>query len=228
MQTLIVVLAHKAEESTFKRHLPLWQKHGLPIWIVTDETLDTDLPQFVFGPCDHQGTRQVVRFEKMIDLLLKPDRFDRFVLFEYDSFCVRPLSPLLEHWANPSMGLLPGAFVGNVGINYESGRFSSPVYFGFPWFMDKQVVLTLRRFLPLDVNFEGGFLDRMMGALIQKAEIPALPTNRLCYCPNTITKEMWPEVLQRIEKDRICLFHGVKEPDTLNFILAATHAWGIE
>lgn len=206
-------MGHGSAQATFDRHLPVWERLGLPIIVVCplDDPVNTGYQVVKIGSRQHHGAAAIDRFIKLIGVGV--DTGATFILFnEYDSLAYEipfhmKTTPGLHGWVwqdgDPRNG-----FVGRYFVHP-------------PLFMDNE---SARKVLSASVKLkslgsERGFWDRWIGMICEKGRIPMHTTEKHHFSRNTIEQGHIGLLKEALEKGATW-FHGVKTESVYNMIKA--------
>jgi hypothetical protein len=208
--TLVVIMAHGRASDTFNRHLPLWRAHGarLVVFSPTDDPLMAGDEKLVFGHREHHGHHAIDRFRYLLQFLAARKE-EWFMIYEYDSFCLRAEFPQVLYETDALWGNL---FTDD-GVQFKGDRFLHP-----PIFMSSGVVKAL---IEADGKWpeeqEDGFWDRWIGRLAQLDGIPCRGYGSLGVSFNTCEDAIIPNFVRAISMGAIML-HGIKSTAALKAV----------
>lgn len=226
--TLLVVMVHAEAQETFDRHLPLWEAHGCDIIVFCpfDAIVSTRLPVWAVGKRSHHGAEANRRFKELLRMLERTT-YDRFLICEYDAFCLSPKIPVFFQWSDqhsmPTKNFSRPYVCGNVfrddrpDRGFEGTTFiHPPLLFTHYGLQDINVQL---KHLP--DRCEGGFWDRMLGLACEEAGIEPLDFMKhgLGYAQNTIEQHQFGSAFEAAANGALFL-HGCKSPEALAVIEA--------
>lgn len=201
----ISILAHGKASDVFRRHIPLWKAHNsddILVFCPEDDRIEQSIspwPVSSFGKSEHNGREQWKRLRFWLQHLSLLD-FSHFLIYEYDSFCLKSAAP------SPS----PRGLIGNLALNLDPVRFISSRYALPPWLIDQASLRRMQEasdYWP-DI-FEEGEPDRYFSALADLAAVPILPHRPAGYAEGTIKPEHFPALKQAIQAGAT-MIHGVK------------------
>lgn len=208
-----IVMGHKDAQATFDRHMPIWEKNGYPIIVVTPENnpVSTNHALIRIGARQHHGREAIERFVRILQVGVEAGY--PFILFdEYDSFCLE----------------IPFRIMTEKGIHGWDWRDKDPAN-GFkgthfihpPLFMDIETAVqivqaseTLRH-----MGDERGFWDRWVGMICEKQGIPIHTTETFHFSRNTIEQGHMALLFDAL-KSGAKWFHGVKTEPVYNMIMS--------
>lgn len=160
-KNLIVIMAHsdqtappgvlKAQE-VFAQHQPLWEAMGQDILVASpeDKPLQSKYENLIWGKASHSGMKSYDRAKNLF-LSLLGRRYEYYLLFEYDAFCLDP---------NPT--LQPGLY-GTLEPNMEPHRFQADPYAVNPYSIDRATLKQLwQSILDHPTIMEAGLFDRLL------------------------------------------------------------------
>lgn len=209
---LLVVQAFQGQEDLVRRHLPLWQKHGLPIWLLSPIDSPLVVPgvdqNIHIGQNSFSGPRKANRLAATLQLLCV-SKYSHFVWFEPDSICLQAeIKP-----GNGLGGILHGSS--------EPTRFVSPHFLQTPLLFDRQSAVKMlaahRRYPMIQ---EEGHDDRFFSTLAYAGHVPMFNNAPGTFGYNTIAPEHYAAVREAISKG-VAWIHGIKDEATLNVVLEA-------
>lgn len=206
MRTHVSIMAHAEAKDTFLRHFPYWKMQTesldhIMAWMPEDGKFQIDgLTYQTVGKRQHHGPQALLRFRYMLEFLNGMD-YDRFLIYEYDSFS-------LEH-----VRIFPEEFAGNLFPEPNAGKsFLSPIYSHPPLVFSKvglKKVCAEFRQMP---EQESGFWDRWLGLAIHRAGLTtrSFMIDGTGFSLNTIHPDHYPQVHNAIMKGAVHI-HGVKD-----------------
>lgn len=213
MSVLITVMAHADAQATFDRHLPLWEHHGLDLMVMCpiDAMVRTDHTLLTTGNKSHHNAEAIRRFRSLLETLLETEH-DRFIIHEYDSFCLsKDIGERLD----------TTRVLGNAFPESDHSRFKGTVFFHPPLDICREALEDIvdagRHVSDLEAC---GFWDRWLG---QVCDVGSIPWSGWCehgFSKNTIEpSDIGAAVTAK--RNGATRFHGVKTRQVLEAILAA-------
>lgn len=212
MNTLIVIMAHRDIQPTFDRHLYEWEKHGhdIVVYCPKDSIVDTHHRIWAFGPRGHHGADANKRFKELI-YMLALTTYERFMICEYDSYCLSPVLPFFRVDA-----FHDALLCGNVFRDDRPDRgFIGTTFIHPPLILTKSALSILVPALKaLADECERGFWDRMLGLACEERGIPTLDFLRhgLGFSRNTIEAADIASMVAAVRKGAV-MIHGVKDQE---------------
>lgn len=218
MNILQVVMTHPEAMPIYMRHRPIWERMKLPILTYTTASHHPSrYPKEVlaFGSPCHNGPASLDRFRYLIHELsnrCKEQGHEYVLINEYDSFCLSPSIPTM---------LFGDCIWSNLHFEKPGTRFVSTHFLHPPLFMSAKILHLISGACDTYRDQEcGGFWDRMLGYLCEKAGIPMMPYGPLGYSTNTIHAANIPHAIGAALRGAL-FFHGVKTPEALAAIESA-------
>lgn len=205
MNTEIIIHAHGGAQAIFDRHVPLWKRHALPIRVICpeDDIAHHGFPGFNYGLAGPIGVNAYKRWIYTLTYMAS-QRNTRFILFEYDAFCLSAQIP-------EGMGVK-----GVMHQNVEGARFIAHQYPGFPMSIDSK---SAAKMLTVANEYwdmmEEGYIDRMYAALAMLAGVPVTQWTPRGICFNTISEADIPALKYAIGQGAV-MIHGVKSEVVFN------------
>jgi hypothetical protein len=219
MKTLVSVMVHKDAQTTFDRHFPLWRNlENTEILVVCPTNSPIILPErgkcrrLEVGHAEHSGKQSIVRVRTVLEHLAGQGEFERYVFFEYDSFCLGQLP-------EPRADIMAPVFRDN-GPNRG---FKGTIYLHPPiMFTAAGLSKVCEQIKKMSLAEEGGVWDRWLGWAIEQANIPFIDmlTSGEAYSSNTIEPHQF-EQLPKLIRNGAVFFHGVKTPECFKVIMEA-------
>lgn len=202
MSTLLVILAHSGAQDAIDRHFPFWERTCWDILGVGRENTTTAWPSgaFTFN-CGLEsyvnGDNHLRRFLDVLTHCLNYSH-SAFCLIEYDCLTF------------PPMALHPGGFT-SVLAGYRSPGFTAANYYHCPWWMDRptaQLIIQHGTRLLNERVIEHGFIDRWLGLLCERNDIPITPLN--AYTRNTLDYPRYITEAREAVRNGAQFIHGCK------------------
>lgn len=199
----VTIIAHGNGLAAFRRHKPLWAAHDAATLVVVpeDDPIDqseSPWPVIHVAKAQHNGPESKIRLQWILEYLASLE-LPRYVIYEYDSFC---LSPKIH---------LQRGFAGNVKANKYPERFLAPRYANPPWVLDYGSLVAMlkasRRWPDL---VEEGEADRYLSALAWLGNVPVLPHAPPGYSDGCIT-EYEITYLRKAIYGGSTMIHGIKQ-----------------
>lgn len=213
MKTLAVVMAHKAAQETFNRHFHLWRKlENTDLMVACPSDSKVILPErgkaiaYEVGKAEHTGRQSIVRMRTILEQM-NHTGYERYVFFEYDSFCLGQLpEPQADIMANCFFDHSPNR-------GFEGTMFCHPPLL----FTVKGLADLVQSIQTLPLTAEAGVWDRWLGWAMQRANLNVfdLIKNKLGTSRNTFHDNE----LEALKIDIIAgarLIHGIKSPEAFN------------
>jgi len=211
--TIHIIMAHGSAQETFQRHLPVWERNGLPITVVcpSDNPVQTNHALTKIGTRQHHGVAAIERFIKIIDLGVRSG-FPYILFDEYDSMAFE-----LPFHLKTTPGLHGFVWTdGNPANGFVGKHFIHP-----PLFMDNDTASgIIEAAIKLaSLGTEQGFWDRWIGMICEKGNIPFHTTEKHHFSRNTI-EQGHIGLLSEALTNGATWFHGVKSEPVFNMIKA--------
>lgn len=208
-------MAHAQAQATFDRHLPLWEAHGCPILVYcpANSQVQTRHPVLAYGKASHHDAEANRRF-KFLLRHLERSLYDKFVVFEYDSFCLTPQLPLNDP-----------AIAGNIfydGEHLKNG-FEGESFIHPPLMFEAFALQSLNEVLQeMPDTACRGFWDRLLGYATEKGSwwCRDFLADGIGFSRNTIETTDIPAVEKAVLAGAT-LIHGCKTEQCLKAILNA-------
>jgi len=219
-KTLVAVLAHQEYNDMVARHWPWYRKSGCDILGVGREDKPVTWP---VSPGDDGfvgsvglGESSRAYRDNHLDRLLRV--LELFVETEYSDCCIIEadaifLKPLPAHPGN--------CIVTTLGGYGGEGGFAPCRFWHTPWWMDKgtaqDVIEYGRRMLKMKI-FEGGFVDRWLGLMVELYQLPVTPA--LSFSVNTLDSEEYLTAARIAVIRGAYYVHGIKTEYQLKRVTA--------
>lgn len=209
-------MAHAEAKEAFERHWPLWKAQAekaedMLLWFPEDSKFHVDgISQIAVGKKQHHGEQAIRRFITIIQHLAGLE-YDRFLVYEYDSFSLKPFPPFAEDIAanvftdpNPANG------------------FHSHIYTHPPLAFSKAGIEKIAKQMRKTINLENGFWDRYLGLAItlSGATVHNLLATGTGFSRNTIERADEKSAYTAV-MERAIHFHGVKTKEVYQSIMRA-------
>jgi hypothetical protein len=219
METLLVILAYKDGEETFKRNLPYFERHKASILIVTNYDLKVIHPQLILGETmamgGHSGMGAYLRNKYLLEYLRDWTDFEQYVLMEYDAICTLKDFPKFGY-----------GYYGVIHCNFDCDRFSANQYAQNPNVLNRKALSDLADAFDLFPRIiEGGYMDRLFSGLARAANIPTLPFDPPGFGRNTITPE-FQDLAVRAIRNGARWIHGIKSKEQLDLVISTSRECG--
>lgn len=205
-------MCHREAQDIFDRHLYEWEKHGHDIvcFCPSDSVVQTGHRIWAFGSRSHHNAEANRRFKELI-YMMSVTHYERFVIFEGDSFCLSPVLPFFRVDAfNDAL------LCGNVFRDDRPDRgFMGTTFIHPPLILTKTALSVLVPALKaLADECERGFWDRMLGLACEERGIPTLDFLRhgLGFSRNTIEAADIASAVTAVRKGAV-MVHGVKDAE---------------
>ena len=202
MKATLAILAHESAQPTIDDFLPQWKKLdcNLVVFLPKGHKVEGFRQQFYQGENAYSGRKVFERFLQCCETL-NLMRSELYIIAEYDT--VNLSNDLPQHQS----GYITSNFILADGIKTSTGTQLCALS---PWVMD---YMMLKRFIEAgrkyiegdgDAPHMGGLLDRWIGSVIQRAELPHVtPFNMIGY--------PWhPGIEDRIKNVGATWVHGFK------------------
>lgn len=210
-QSLVIIMAHREAEATCRRHLPLWQSHNCDMifYCPLNSIVNVGYPVLAHGLASHHDTMANERFLKLLCLLEKTI-YNQFIIYEYDAMSLR---------SDLSSFRKPDVLYGNVfRDNRPEREFIGTTFVHPPLIFGRTA---LRRMLDVQISpsLEHGFWDRLLGLMIERAEIQTFDFLAAGhgFARNTIEPPEYATA-RNAARAGAYLFHGVKTEECLNHL----------
>lgn len=231
--TLITIFAHAGTEPIVRRHFPLWERHGCDLLILspTDAPIRQEfrcarLSYLNSGQSQYAGPVAIARFKTAFNWL-SVSSYDRFLVLEYDAFCLSPEIPNVGcNDPLPRAAQASGsAFWGNrMATNnpWWSRAFKTPWLFYAPWLFSKTTLQRLcEAFEQMPNSIEGGCFDRYLDKALSIAGLTSADWDQRGFAMEKITEPAGCDAMTRAIKYGATMIHGVKTESVLKSALAA-------
>jgi len=201
-----VIIGHGRSLDVFERHEKFWLQHNCPLLVICPENDQLEcrhetLKLFAAG---HSGANALARLKAVMDYL-ESKTWDFCVMYEYDSFALKPDFPKSK------------GFYGILFENKDPG-FLAPIYANPPWYFDRHSFdLMIAKMREFPAIIERGFADRFFSALVYLSGIPMFHYNPPGFSAGTIM-EAHMEYIRCEINNGTHIFHGVKDQKTLEAI----------
>lgn len=204
--TLLIVLAHQQVQGIFNHHLPLWERMGMDLVVLTPK----DAPivhrnRLMMGKAGYADPNMAERAWRLLQFCSTLN-YDGYVICEYDSFCLSKSVPLISGFN--------GIYVRSTD---PPGRFIADAYLLPPWTIDRD---TASRMLNVAVRssyiYEGGWTDRLFAAWAQRAGIGLGGLRG--FGADTIRMDRHEEQLNDALRKGAKWIHGVKDDAALKYL----------
>lgn len=216
-KTLVAVLAHSEVAGTLARHWPWYERSCCDILGVgrTDRQVTWPHPEgtrsFVGSirigtESRAQGSNHPERLLKLLSWFISASEYDDICVIEYDGIFLRPL---------PRGG--PGTGFETTPAGGGGDGFAPCTFFHTPWWFNRsvarQVIEYGERMLKMNI-FEGGFLDRWLGLMVELYRLPWTPA--FAFSVNSLDRPEYIDHARKVIAVGCYYVHGVKTPDQLH------------
>lgn len=217
-KTLICVMAHKEAQETFDRHFNLWRSLDADMLVACPDNSKVTVPEkskvmlLDIGRAQHIGMQSIIRIRTILEHLDGQKNYDRFVFFEYDSFCLGPLP-------DPRAMIMCPLFRDNAPDRGFTGTM-----FCHPPIMFTAAGLTklVWEIKQMPMQWEQSVWDRWIGLAIERAGL--FPIDMLAsgeaYASNTIHPEQFPGLAKAVQGGAVFI-HGCKTRECFDVIMKA-------
>lgn len=206
MKNRVVVIAHGNGIAAFRRHENHWKKHQEKLLVVCPENdpVESEHETLKIGEAMHNGKGSIERIKKLFERLYEGDYWDKCVVYEYDSFCLDPIT-----W---NTGRFKG-FYGNIKPNAECPRMMAPRYANPPWTFDGDSFRKMAKVMgDYPDLYEDGEADRYLSALAMLANVPIFDYSPVGFSRGTINeKKRDIREMQKAIYRGATMIHGVKQ-----------------
>lgn len=213
IKTLVAIHCHHGVEDVIDRHEHLWAAHGHDyVFVCPEDNPIHGRPHISIGKQGHSGPDSINRFRDTWRALWRLGNdcaYDRYAIFEYDSFCL-----------DSELPDLPGMAGNRLCEDHLSSQFRSRFYFHAPWIMSASILgginTTMQFMAP---TCEGSFFDRFLGRALEMHSIPASSFGALGFTgQNEIGPKDYQALADAILKGAVAI-HGVKTEECLQVAL---------
>lgn len=203
--TLQMIMTHGGAQETFARHMPIWEALGCDIRVFcpTDDwpTNSFGHPVIGYGKAAHSGSEAMERFYHMLRWMEGAEKYDTFLVQEYDSFSLE-MPEFISCSANWMFMKQPG---------WISEMCCHP-----PLAMTRGVLSdTIAAIGKLPFHAERGMWDRVMALAVKKEDVNFM--GKYGFSRNTIEPEHY-EDLRKAVAGGAKHYHGVKTKEVLDMI----------
>lgn len=211
-ETLVVVMAHREAQATFDRHYSYWKSHDADMLVVCpqDSVIQTKEDVLAIGRRSHHGEEANARFLRMLSLIGELN-YNDFIIYEYDSLCIDCNYALIF----PDLAREMRVLRSNQWDNTEPHKFRGRHYFHPPLAFSIEVLTELNKVaIAVRPSDEGGFWDRLLGVMVDMANLQADGWGLDGFSRNTIEPHDLPAAIEAKRKGAVW-FHGIKTEQCL-------------